>query len=146
MTYYTPEEICFHCRNREYPGQDPPCGGCNNSPDGPKMSTRKEFRENSKKFYTDRKEHFASRYNVNVYNAKEMGMIKSIDFGLRDIGIPCLWFTMDGKAGGSLQCLFYPEYEYFIHTYGVSSISELKGKPIWMLRIGGLLLYVEPYI
>ena len=109
------------------------------------MSTRKEFADASKRFYTDRKEFFASEYNVNVYNAKEMGIIKSMDFGLRDIGIPCLWFTMNGKSGGSLQCLFYPEYEYFIHEYGVSNINELVGKPIWMLRIGGLLLYVEPY-
>ena len=31
--YYTPEEICFECRNREYPNQKPPCDGCNNNPE-----------------------------------------------------------------------------------------------------------------
>ena len=109
------------------------------------MTTRSEFEKNSKKFYDDRKETMASRYKINIYKEKEIGIISNINFGLRDIGMPCLWFTMSGKSGGSLQCLFYPEYEYFVYEYGVSNIKDLEGKPIWMLKIGGLLKYVEPY-
>ena len=106
---------------------------------------RAEFNKKSREFYKNREKAIEETFNVDIYDAKELGFIEGVHFGLRDVGWPCLSFTIHAKGGASLQVLFSPEYEYFIYEYGVSDIKDLDGKPIWLFKSGSTMKYIEPY-
>lgn len=70
---------------------------------------------------------------------KRMAIMRGVDFGLRDIGRPCLWFeTYIDESSGALQVLTGEQITKLLEESGARSIRELEGKPCWVETDGVL--------
>lgn len=61
---------------------------------------------------------------------EELQIAKSVSIGVRDVGVPCLWFEAEGLHGGSLQVLGWEDASRFIKDVGVYDITKAKNIPI----------------
>lgn len=63
-----------------------------------------------------------------------LGIIKDINVGLRDVGYPIIWFTVESLNGHSLQVI--KDIPKFIKETDCYKLSDLNGKPCVMLEDG----------
>jgi len=62
--------------------------------------------------------------------SEQMGIIKEIHIGTRDIGVPCLWFSVQLLNCGFLHVITGKDEIYdFMNKYSPSDIDSLNGKP-----------------
>jgi hypothetical protein len=60
---------------------------------------------------------------------KVIATIEGISFGLRDVGVPCLWFSVKfDKASGALIAFTGDEIYDFLKIFNVKDIRKLEGK------------------
>ena len=65
---------------------------------------------------------------------RELAVIDgSIKIGCRDVGSPCVWFSVRlAPHGGSLIVLSWTEAEKYFKEAGVYDIVSLTDKPCWV--------------
>ena len=78
---------------------------------------------------------------------KIMAVIKGVQIGVGDRGVAWLSFSVYPEESlASLQILSWEDAKVFIEAYGVSDVSKLNGKPVWIKRGGGCMEIVGPCI
>ena len=76
---------------------------------------------------------------------EQLAIMKSVGFGCRDVGRPCLFFeTFVSECGAALQILYGEDALKFIEDYGVYDVSELEGKPVWVDVKGNMIQDPQP--
>ena len=76
---------------------------------------------------------------------EEMAIINEVGIGIRDVGRPVLWFTvnlMDG--GGALQVFNWEQAAEIIKAYGLYEVRSLNGKPCRVEVGDGMIKYISP--
>lgn len=76
---------------------------------------------------------------------KKLAIIKSPDFGLRDIGRMCLSFSTytEGQLG-ALQVITNPkQIEQILQDAEVESFKDLEGKPCWIEEEGNIIRFLS---
>lgn len=72
--------------------------------------------------------------------AEQVGIIKKVGIGCRDIGSPVLWFDVYVSEGtGSLQVLSWDEAYEVLKS--VEDVRDLEGKPCWVEVDGNLMKF-----
>lgn len=78
---------------------------------------------------------------------RQMAIIQGVGVGLRDVGAPVLWWTVNtGDSGAALNVFDWEVAGEIIKAYGVREVHGLNGKPCWVEVGDGLMKYVEPCI
>ena len=73
---------------------------------------------------------------------KQLAIMKGVDFGLRDVGMPVLWFsTYITECSAALQVLAGEEIKTLLKDAGCYSIKELEGKSCWVECNGSLIQF-----
>lgn len=64
---------------------------------------------------------------------RQLGIIKNVNVGLRDVGSPILWFdTYTEENTAALQIFSWDEAYNIIKRAGVYGLKELEGRPCWL--------------
>jgi len=73
---------------------------------------------------------------------EQLGIIKRVGYGLRDVGYPVLWFTIyTSEHCASLQVFRGEESDRVITEADVYDVKLLEGKPCWVIVDGGLMTF-----
>lgn len=77
--------------------------------------------------------------------SRVLAVIKAIDFGLRDVGVPCIWFTTyTSRATAALQCITGMErITDFFKEADCYSFKELEGKTCWAEETDGMIKFID---
>lgn len=75
--------------------------------------------------------------------AEQLAIIREVGYGCRDIGQPCLFFTVKTENYCSLQILNEQEAGDLIKESGVYDVKELEGKPCIINRDNHLIKFVR---
>lgn len=66
---------------------------------------------------------------------KKLGIMKNINFGCREIGIPVLWFDIYVDENiGALEVLFLEQYCNMLKKHGIINIKDLERHPCWVIE------------
>ena len=80
---------------------------------------------------------------------KKLAIIKRVGYGLRDVGIPCLWFeTYISESHAALQVITNPEeIERILIKAKAYDVKQLEGMPCWVETndqlFGGIIKFLE---
>lgn len=75
---------------------------------------------------------------------KQLAIMKGVDFGLRDVGIPVLWFSVYiSECSAALQVLAGEEIKVLLKDAGCYSIKELEGKSCWVECESNHITFIE---
>jgi len=73
---------------------------------------------------------------------RQLAIMRGVNFGLRDVGTPVLWFTVHVSEGSAaLQVLADEEMKTLLKNAGCYSITELEGKACWVERDAGMIAF-----
>lgn len=73
---------------------------------------------------------------------EQMAIIQGVGVGLRDVGKPVLWWTVNtGDSGCALQVFNWEEAGEIIKAYGVREVHGLDGKPCWVEIANGCITF-----
>lgn len=75
--------------------------------------------------------------------SEELAIVKGVDFGMRDVDAPCLWFSVEMLHGGSLQCFFGEDITRLLKEAWCYSIRDLEGRPCVVNCEGNLVKFVK---
>ena len=75
---------------------------------------------------------------------EQLAIIKSVGYGIRDTGKPCLWFdTMFGDNSGALQVFFGSAADKIIVDAHVYDVHNLEGKACWIRIEAGTVTFLR---
>jgi hypothetical protein len=75
---------------------------------------------------------------------EKMAIVKDVGFGNRDIGRPCLFFSVYiNESVGSLQVFEGKKALQMIQNSEVYDIKELEGKPCWIEEEGNTIKFLK---
>ena len=78
---------------------------------------------------------------------EQMAIINEVGIGIRDVGRPVLWFTINLMDGGAaLQVFNWEQAAKIIGAYGVYEVHSLEGKPCRVEAGDGMIKYIGPVI
>lgn len=75
---------------------------------------------------------------------EKMAIIKDVGIGLRDAGVPILWFTVYvSECGAALQIFNWNDAGKLIKEAGVYAVTQLEGKPCLVDEDNQLIKFVR---
>lgn len=74
---------------------------------------------------------------------EEMAIIETVHVGVRDVGLPVLWFGVKTLSGGSLQVMGWADAAKFIKEWDCYDIKSIEGKPCVVETDGGTMTYLR---
>jgi len=78
---------------------------------------------------------------------KQMAIIKTVQCGVGDRGRAWLQLHLAlSECTGVMQILEWDAAKEFIEAYGVSDVSKLAGKPVWVKPEGDIVELVGPAV
>jgi hypothetical protein len=78
-------------------------------------------------------------------NDKQLGIIKNVRYGLRDIGRPCLSFTVyTDSMSSSLQCFtIQKDIDKILKDANAEDIRDMEGKSCWVKIENNMVHFIE---
>lgn len=73
----------------------------------------------------------------------KVGVMTDVGFGLRDLNIPCLWFTIRVDPSSAALQVFteWVEIKRIIEESGVRDVRQLEGKACWYTSDHGIVQF-----
>lgn len=108
------------------------------------------WKKDSEKYFQDQEKKIKEQYGERYESLKTLAIIKDVRFGKIARGQIALYFTVNLPEGGAAgHYAFYPEYEHYMHMYGIQKLHQLNDKPVFVLNegmIGKALFPIKPAI
>ena len=77
---------------------------------------------------------------------ENLAIIREVGIGLRDTGIPILWFTTyETETSAALQVLSWELAAQLIRDYKLCDVEDLEGQPCWVKKEGGVMRYLRAW-
>ncbi len=78
---------------------------------------------------------------------EQMAIINEVGIGIRDVGEPVLWFSVNLLGGrGALQVFDWRQAAEIIKAYSLYEVHSLSGKPCRVEVGDGMMKYIGPVL
>jgi len=74
---------------------------------------------------------------------EQLAIIKDVNVGIRDVGYPICWFSVEMIAGGALIVITIKEMEKILKDHSIYKLQDLNNKPCIVETNGNIVKFLR---